>query len=468
MSLVQCVMMLICLGISLYFGDSAMPFVVGALAYMLVGGALFGFGRELKHKHTGRREGMLAVTSTWVLLSVLASIPMMLSGSTASFVDAFLECISGFTTTGATVFSQVEHLPHAILFMRSLMQWQGGIGIVVFTVAIVPMFSGGVSQIFNAETTGITHDRFLPRIADVARRLCFVYVGETLLLILLLWLGPMGLFDAVCHALSCVSTGGYSTRDLGIAAYNSPYIEYVISSFMYVGALNLALIYFALSGNVGKFLRDEEFRWFNGLICLLVLITTVWLYSQGIYSDIELAFRRALFQIVSLGSSTGFLTDDITAWKPFFWMLALMAMFVNGCAGSTSGGLKTARFAVLMKNLHTEFKKQIHPHLFTPVKLNGKPLSISIVHQVLAFCVVYLMLMFAGGVLLMLDGNDFVSSLSISCSAVSNSGPGIGAYMSSIGGASDWCKYLLAFLMLAGRLEVFTVLGIFTTHFWRR
>lgn len=468
MSLFQCMTMLCCLGISLYFGESVRPFVVGALAYVLVGSILFGLGRELRHKHIGRREGMLAVTSTWVLLSLLASIPMILSGAVDSFVDAFLECISGFTTTGATVFSKVEHLPHAILFMRSLMQWQGGIGIVVFTVAIVPIFSGGVSQIFNAETTGITHERFLPRIADIAQRLYIVYVAETLLLILLLWLGPMGLFDAVCHSLSCVSTGGYSTRDIGIAAYDSPYIEYVISFFMYVGALNLTLIYFAFSGSASKLLHDEEFRWFNGFVFIIVLITTIWLYSQGIYSDIEVALRRALFQIVSLGSSTGFLTDDITAWKPFFWMLALMVMFVNGCAGSTSGGLKIARFVVLMKNLHTEFKKQIHPHLFTPVKLNGKPLSISIVHQVLAFCVVYLMLMFAGGLVLMLDGNDFISSLSIACSAVSNSGPGIGAYMSSIGEASDWCKYLLAFLMLAGRLEVFTVLGILTTHFWRR
>lgn len=468
MSLVQCVMMLICVGISLYFGEVIMPFFIGVLAYAGVGGVLFGLGRDLKDQRVGRREGMLTVTSTWLLLSLLSTIPMMLSGATPRFVDAFLECISGFTTTGATVFSRVEHLPHGILFMRSLMQWQGGIGIVVFTVALVPMFGGGASQIFNAETTGITHERFLPRIADVAQRLCIVYVVETLVLIVLLVLGPMGLFDAVCHSLSCVSTGGYSTRDAGIAAYDSVYIEYVLSLFMYIGALNLTLIYFAFAGSPLKLLRDEEFRWFNIFIGATVIVTAIWLYSQGFYQGVEEAIRKSLFQVISLGSSTGFLTADITEWRPFFWMLGLQIMFINGCAGSTSGGLKVARFVLLMKNLYTEFKKQIYPHLFTPVKLNGKQLSISTVHQVLAFCVVYLMLIFAGSLLFMLDGNGFISSLSIACSAASNSGPGIGEYMSTIGPAGDFSKYLMAFLMLTGRLEVFTVLGILTPHFWKR
>lgn len=468
MCFVECVMMFLCLGVSIYYGEDLLPFISAILAYLGVGSVLLAGGRELKHKRTGRREGMLTVTATWLLLSLIAVIPMMLSGATPRFVDAFLECVSGFTTTGATVFAQVEHLPRGILFLRSLMQWQGGIGIVVFTVALIPIFGGGASQIFNAETTGITHDRFLPRIADVAQRLCLVYIAETLLLVLLLWYGPMSLFDAVCHAMSCLSTGGYSTRDLGIAAYDSPYVEYVLSFFMYLGALNLTLIYFALAGQPGKLLRDEEFRWFNVFMLLIISVTAIWIYTQGLYTDIEESIRRAIFQIISLGSSTGFMTADITSWKPFFWMIALLIMFVNGCAGSTSGGLKVARFVVLMKNLYTEFKKQIHPHLFTPVKLNGKQLGISTVHQVLAFCVVYLMLIFSGSLLFMLDGNGFISSLSIACSAVSNSGPGIGEYMSSIGSAGDFSKYLMAFLMITGRLEVFTVLGILTRHFWMR
>lgn len=468
MCLVESIVALMCLVMSFYFGESPLPFGLGALAYLASGLGLSAIGRELKEKQAGRREGMLTVTSTWLILSIIATIPMMLSGATPRFVDALVECMSGFTTTGATVFAEVEHLPNSILFFRSLMQWQGGIGIVVFTIALVPIFGGGASQIFNAETTGITHERFLPRITDVAKRLCLVYIAETALLILLLWLGPMGLFDSVCHALSCLSTGGYSTRNAGIAAYNSPYIEYVLLTFMYLGALNLTLVFFAVTGHPLKLWRDEEFKWFNVFIGGMTLISTVWVYTQGLYDTVEESFRRAAFQIISLGSSTGFLTADITEWKPFFWMLALLVMFVNGCAGSTSGGLKVARLVVLIKNLYNEFKKQIHPHLFTPVTINGRQISISVVHQVLAFCVVYLMLIFVGSLLIMLDGNGFLSSLSIACSAVSNSGPGIGEYLSSISTAGDFTKYLLAILMLVGRLEIFTVIGILAPHFWRK
>lgn len=468
MCLVEVVVTLMCLVMSLYFEESLLPFGAGAVGYLLCGLALSFLGRELKEKQAARREGMLTVTATWLILSLLATIPMMLSGATPRFVDAFVECVSGFTTTGATVLSQVEHLPHSILFFRSLMQWQGGIGIVVFTVALVPIFAGGASQIFNAETTGITHERFLPRITDVAKRLCMVYVGETLLLIFLLWIGPMGLFDSVCHALSCLSTGGYSTRDAGIAAYDSKYVEYLLTIFMYLGALNLTLVYFAVVGQRMKLFRDEEFMWFNVFVGGMISITGVWLYTQGIYETIEECFRKSAFQIISLGSSTGFMTADITEWKPFFWMIALLVMFVNGCAGSTSGGLKIARFVVLIKNLYNEFKKQIHPHLFTPVTINGKQLSISVVHQILAFCVAYLMLIFVGSLLIMLEGNGFLSSLSIACSAVSNSGPGIGEYTSSLTSAGDFTKYLLGGLMLIGRLEVFTVIGIFAPHFWRK
>lgn len=468
MCLVEVIVTLMCLIMAVYFCESLVPFGVGALVYLLAGLVLLFLGRELKDKQAARREGMLTVTATWLTLSLIATIPMMLSQASPRFVDAFLECISGFTTTGATIFAEVEHLPHSILFFRSLMQWQGGIGIVVFTVALVPIFAGGASQIFNAETTGITHERFLPRITDVAKRLCLVYVGETLLLILLLWLGPMGLFDAVCHSLSCLSTGGYSTRNAGIAAYDSVYVEYLLTLFMYIGALNLTLVYFAVIGEPRKLLRDEEFKWFNVFVGGMILVTTLWLYSQGIYHSIEECLRRAAFQIISLGSSTGFMTADITAWKPFFWMIALLVMFVNGCAGSTAGGLKIARFVVLIKNLYNEFKKQIHPHLFTPVTINGKQLTISVVHQVLAFCVAYLMLIFVGSLLIMLEGNGFLSSLSIACSAVSNSGPGIGEYTSTLASAGDFTKYLLGGLMLIGRLEVFTVIGIFAPHFWRK
>lgn len=453
--------------VGVYYQEALTPYLTSVLVYLGVGGLLLSFGKRLKTTKTTRREGMLTVTLTWVTLSLVGVVPMLMSGATNDFMSALTETISGFTTTGATIFTQVEQLPKALLFWRSLMQWQGGIGIVVVTLALLPIFGGGASQIYNAETTGITHDRFLPRIKDVARRLMIVYIVETVLLILLLWAGPMSLFDSVCHALSCISTGGYSTRDAGVVAYDSAYVEYVLTLFMFLGGLNIALIFFAVTGHPRQMFRDEEFRWFSLVILAVGTMTALWLWHQGVYDSWEETIRRSFFQVVSLGTSTGFLTADINAWGPFFWMLALFIMFVNGCAGSTSGGLKMSRFVVLLKNLYNEFKKQIQPHLLTPVLLNGKQLSISVVHQILAFCVLYILLLFAGAMLLMLDGNSFISGISVSCSALSNSGPGIGEYMSSLSSATGFSKGILCFLMLAGRLEVFTVMGIFSRHFWR-
>ena len=332
----------------------------------------------------------------------------------------------------------------------------------------MPIFGGGATQLYNAETTGITHDRFFPRISDVAKTLWLVYLAETVLLVALLWIGPMNLFDAICHAFTCISTGGYSTKNESVEAFNSPYIEYVLSFFMFIGSLNLTLVFFAITGKPGRLLRDEEFRFFTFFISSLAFITILWMVLHGEYPTLEENLRRGLFQTISLGSSTGYLSPDLTQLGPFIWMIGLLLMFVNGCAGSTCGGLKCSRFLVLLKNLYNEFKKQIHPHLLTPVLINNRQLSVSAVHQVLAFCMMYVMLIFVGATLLMLDNNGFISSISIACSAVSNSGPAIGEYATSMASAGIFSKTILCFLMLAGRLEVFTVIGILTPYFWSR
>ena len=468
MCFVEGVTMLSVLLVALFYRESPTPWLITIGAFFLVGAVLLHQGRTLRKKKASRREGMLAVTSVWLLLSLIGMLPFLLTGAFTSPMDAFFETISGFTTTGATVCTKIEGLSHALLLWRSLTQWQGGVGIVVFTVALIPIFGGGASQIYNAETTGITHDRFLPRISDVAKWLWGIYLAETVVLILLLWVGPMNLFDSVCHAMTCISTGGYSTRDASVAAFDSAYVEYVLSLFMYIGGLNLTLVYFAVTGKPLKLICDEEARFFTLFIIGITAISSVWLILQGEYPTIESNIRHALFEVLTLGSSTGYSTADVTLWGPFFWMIALLLMFVNGCAGSTAGGLKVSRFLVLIKNLYNEFKKQIHPHLLTPVLLNGRQISVSIVHQIMAFCVLYVALIFFGAMLLMLDNNGFVSSISIACSAVSNSGPGIGEYAANVAGAGDFTKGLLCFLMLAGRLEVFTVIGILTPHFWRR
>ena len=468
MCLLEAGIMVVVLLLALAFHESLLPWIVTILAFLGIGLPLASLGKDLKKKQATRREGMLTVTFVWLLLSLVGMLPFLLSGMTSNVLDAFFETISGFTTTGASVFSDVESFPKSLLFWRSLTQWQGGVGIVVFTVALMPIFEGGATQLYNAETTGITHDRFFPRISDVAKTLWLVYLAETVLLVALLWIGPMNLIDAICHAFTCISTGGYSTKNESVEAFNSPYIEYVLSFFMFIGSLNLTLVFFAITGKPGRLLRDEEFRFFSFFIVVIAVITTIWLVLQEEYPSLEANFRQSLFTTLSLGSSTGYTAADITLWGPFFWMLALLLMFVNGCAGSTSGGLKSARFLVLLKNLYNEFKKQIHPHLLTPVLMNKRQLSVSAVHQVLAFCVMYIMLIFMGATLLLMDQNDFISSVSIACSAISNSGPGIGKYGLSVSEAGAFTKSILCFLMLAGRLEVFTVLCILTPYFCKR
>lgn len=468
MCFVESITLLSVLAVALYYGEDLSPWLLTIAVFLLCSAGLTYLGRDLKHKMASRREGMLAVSLVWLLLSLLGMLPYLFTGATRSVLDAFFETMSGFTTTGSTVLAHVEHLDKGLLFWRSLTQWQGGVGIVVFTIALLPIFGGGASQIYNAETTGITHDRFLPRISDVARCLWGIYLAETLLAFVFLWLGPMDAFEALCHALTCISTGGYSTRDASIAAYHSSYTEYVLSCLMFVGSLNLTLVYFAAKGQVKTLLRDEEFRAYALFIGVITLTLTLWLTLRWEYKTLEENFRAALFMTTSLGSSTGYLTQDVTQWGGFAWMLALLVMFVNGCAGSTSGGLKMSRFIVLLKNLYNEFKKQLHPHLLTPVLMNGRQLSVSVVHQILAFCVLYVLLLFLGALVLLADGNGFISSISLACSAISNSGPAIGEYAFSLASATAPTKLTLSFLMLAGRLEVFTVIGIFTPYFWKR
>ena len=341
---------------------------------------------------------------------------------------------------------------------------------IVFTVALMPIFGGGASQMFDAETPGITHERFRPRIAQVAKRLWGVYLFLTILLAFLLWLGPMDVYDAVNHSMTCMSTGGYSTKNASIAHWNSPYIEYIISIFMCIGATNMTLIYFIMNGKVMKLLNDEETIWFYAIVVLAVAVTFIWIYFNGIVTDVELAFRQAFFQVTSIISTCGFATADYIPWGPFFWMFALLLMMICGCAGSTSGGLKTGRVAILVKNLFNEFKKQTHPHAIIPVRMNGRVISSELVHRVLAFAVIYVGLMMFTSFILLADGVGFEEALGASVSAVSNTGPGLGSCgpVCNFSELPDLSKWVLSFAMMTGRLELFTVLTILLPGFWKQ
>lgn len=454
----------------LYRGNDVFPLLLSSGILFGAGILFYLIGFRANEHSAGRREGMLTVTLTWILFSVFGMLPFYLGGYIPTITDAFFETMSGFTTTGSTVLKNIESLPKGILFWRSLTQWQGGMGMIVFTVALMPIFGGGAIQLFDAETTGITHERFRPRVTQVAKRLWGVYLFLTLLVMLLLWLGPMDLYDAVNHAMTTMSTGGYSTKNASIAYWNSAYIDYVITIFMCVGSTNITLIYFFLNGKFSRLLKDEETHWFYSFVAITIVVVTAWLMFKGFETDLEPAFRKAAFQVATLISTCGFATADYIPWGPFFWMIALILMVVCGCGGSTSGGLKMGRVVVLSKNLFNAFKKQTHPHAVVPVRVNNHVISYEIVHKVLAFTFVYMSLMVVSCLVLTLDGMEFADTVGAVTSAISNTGPGLGT-LGPTGNFSEVpivSKWFLSFLMMTGRLEIFTVLTILVPGFWKQ
>lgn len=446
------------------------PFLLSCGIMFSAGLLFYGVGYRADEYNAGRREGMLTVTLTWVLFSFLGMLPFYLGGYIDSVTDAYFETMSGFTTTGSTILRDIEVLPRGILFWRSLTQWQGGIGMIVFTVALLPIFGGGASQLFDAEMPGITHERFRPRVAQVAKRLFGVYLLLTVVLIALLWAGPMDFYDALVHGLSTISTGGYSTKNASIAYWNSAYLEYVIMAFMFIGATNIALIYFIFNRQPKKLFRDEEFRWFFFFTLTMISITVTWLLYNGFATDVEVALRKSAFHVISLITTCGFVTENYITWGSFFWAIALVLMFICGCAGSTSGGLKMGRFVILVKNLSNEFKKQTHPHAVIPVRMNGHVVSSELVHRVLAFVFAYITLIVISCLALSLDGMKFEETIGAVISAISNIGPGLGE-VGPVGNYADVptvSKWFLSFLMLTGRLEIFTVLTILVPGFWKQ
>ena len=453
-----------------YQGDDVYPLALSSGILFVFGNLLYLVGYRANESTAGRREGMLIVALTWALFSFFGMLPFYLGGYIDNITDAYFETMSGFTTTGATILSDIESLPHGILLWRSLTQWQGGIGVIVFAVALLPILGGGASQMFDAETSGITHERFRPRITQVAKRLWGLYLVLTAVLAGLLWLGPMDLFDAINHSFTCISTGGYSTKNAGVAFWDSPYIEYIIAIFMCIGSTNMTLLYFLFNGKIGKLWRDEETRWFYSIVALSTLITFVWIYGKGMVAELEPAFRASFFQVVNLLSTSGYTYVDYLQWGPFFWLIALILMVICGCAGSTCGGFKVGRFVIMAKNLFNIFKKQTHPHAVLPVRFNGRVISTDVVNRVLAFAFAYVVLIVVGCLILMADDAGFEESIGAVVTCLGNVGPGLGTCgpVSNFAGFSDLSKWVLSFIMMTGRLEIFTVLTILLPSFWKQ
>ena len=470
--LLETVFLLMAAGVALgYQGPDAQAFLISS-GLMLSGGGLFYFiGRKADEYHAGRREGMLAVTLTWVALSLFGMAPFYIGGYITDFSDAFLETLSGFTTTGLPVFDDVEKLPHGILFWRSLMQWQGGIGMVVFTVALLPMFGGGASQLFDAEMTGFSNERFLPRITQVAKRLSGVYLMLTVVFALLLWCGPMDLFEAVNHAMAGISTGGSSTKNINIAYWNTAYTDYVMIACMCIGGMKLPFFYFALKGKSRLFQQDEETRWYLSYLLVFIAITVGWLFYHHyeVSGTVEQTVRKAVFQVVSLATTTGYTTADYLSWGHFYMLVALILMLICGCGGSTSGGIKVGRVMILLKNVYNEFRRQIHPAAVLPVRVNGRAISQEMIYRVHIFVIMYLLLIGLSWFFLLISGMSFDGALYAAVSAIGNAGLSPAAFgEGSIQSLPVLSKWFLSFLMIVGRLEIFTVLTILIPSFWRK
>jgi trk system potassium uptake protein TrkH len=469
--LIESLFMMAAAIVAFYYRDSSGDAILAGCAITLVSGMLLRLiGFQEYERPIGKRESFLVVASTWVILSAFGMLPYYLSGILPDVSNAFFETMSGFTTTGSTTIVNIDATPRGILFWRSLTQWIGGIGIIVFALALLPMLGGNASFLFDAETTGITHDRFRPRVTQVAKRLWGTYLFVTALLTVLLYAGPMGIFDSVCHAMSTMSTGGYSTKQASIAYWDSAYIEYVVSLFMFIGGINFSLIYFVFQGYPRKLFRDEEFRWYFFIALSFIVLVAGCLYASGQITNLEKSFRISLFQIISVITTTGYSTADYVEWGAFYSLVITLLMVFCACAGSTSGGIKIVRLIILCKNALNEFKLQVHPNAILPVRLNGNVIPVEVVTKMLAFMFLYLAILAFSFLILSFTGMEFEEAVSSAVSCMGNVGPGLGSLSPSghFAYIPDFSKWYLSFLMLTGRLELFTVLSLFMPAFWKR
>ncbi|MFO7527050.1 MAG: TrkH family potassium uptake protein, partial [Ignavibacteriaceae bacterium] len=449
---------------SIYYGhDDIIAILISAGITILAGVILWLFSRDADRRQLGKREGYLIVTLGWFSMAIFGSIPFIIYGAIPSYTDAFFETMSGFTTTGATILTDIEALPYGLLFWRSLTQWLGGMGIIVLSLAILPLLGIGGMQLFAAEVPGVTKDKFHPRVKETAKRLWGIYVILTGTEVLLLLLGGLNLFDAVCHSFTTMATGGFSTKNSSTAHFDSAYVQYVFIVFMLFAGMNFTLHYFALHLKFDAFRRNTEFKFYILFIIGVTLIIT-FIHRPHHTFELEESFRQSLFHVTSLVTTTGFVSSDFENWAPFSRMFFFTLLFIGGCAGSTGGGIKFVRHFLLLKNGLLEFKRLIHPRAVIPVRFNGKSVIPEIISNVQAFFIIYILLFVFGSVLLSFLGLDFFTAAGATATCLGNVGPGMGV-VGPVGNFSDLpdiSKWILSFFMLIGRLELFTVLLLFS------
>jgi len=467
--------------ISLIYKDGVTLQLFLAGIITLIAGMLVMFFTRRHKKEMNKREGYIVVTFGWIIMVLAGTLPYVFTGSISSFTNAFFETMSGFTTTGASILNDIEAVPKGVLFWRSLTHWIGGMGIIVLAIAILPLLGIGGMQLFAAEAPGPSADKLHPRITDTAKRLWLIYFGYTAAETVLLQVAGMTFFDAINHALCTLSTGGFSTKNASVAYWNDqPVIQYIIIVFMFLAGTNFVLSYFAFKGKVQKIIQDEEFKLYFKFIAVFTVIAALIIYFRAdisassiahpmVWGEAESAFRHALFQVISVITTTGFVTADFTLWTPFLVVLFFGLMFLGGSAGSTSGGVKVVRHLILIKNGFLEFKRTLHPNAIIPVRYNTKSISGDIVFNVLAFFILYMLSFIVGALGFSMMEIDFQSAIGLAASSLGNVGPALGDFspVNNFANLPNIGKWWCSFLMLIGRLELFTVLILFTPFFWR-
>ena len=453
---------------SWFYGDGvAGSFLLSSAISAGCGGLLFKLFRS--ETDLSVREGFAIVSFGWTLFALFGALPFVFSGAIPSYLNAFFETMSGFTTTGSTILTDIEAMPPSLLLWRSLTQWLGGMGIIVLSLAILPMLGVGGMQLFKAEVPGPTADRLKPRIQDTAKLLWGVYVLLTGAEVIMLMAGGMSFFDGINHAFTTMATGGFSTKNASVAAYDSAYIDWVITFFMILAGVNFSLHYLALRGRIGDFIRNEEFLFYTGLIMVGTILITL-LNMGHIYPDFLDNLRFSAFQVVSIMTTTGFATADYELWPVLCQYLLIFSMFIGGCAGSTGGGMKVARILLLFKHTQVQLFRLIHPRAVRLVKLGDRPVDKDVMQSILGFFALYLGVFVAASFIMAGIGMDLPSAGASVIATLSNIGPGLG----SVGPVDNFAhvpafgKLVLAFCMLLGRLELFTVLVLVFPSFWRK
>ncbi|MDR1672639.1 MAG: TrkH family potassium uptake protein [Bacteroidales bacterium] len=460
------ILMLLPAAVSLMYGEGDAVSILAAALTTLATGASFRFFFKSGSREIGKREGHVIVSAVWIVFTVFGSLPFIFSGQIPSVSDAFFETMSGFTTTGSTILTDIERLSHGMLFWRSLMHFTGGLGILVMAIAILPVFGVGSMSIYQAETSSaIAGNRLSPKIKDTARHITRIYLFFNVAC-MLFYLPEMGVFDALCHAFSTTASGGFSTKNASMGTY-SAYSQYVSVAFMLLAGTNFTLLFYAWKRDFRKLTSNDEFRYYLSIVLVASLFICCWLLFDG--AGTERSVRESLFHTVSILTTTGYVVSDYTLWTPPLWFVLYLISFVGGCAGSTSGGLKVVRFVLLSRAIPVQFKRILHQRGMIQVKLNGQNVSDDQLFRTLSFFMIFLCIFTVGALVLMICGLDFVSAVGAAIACLSNSGPGLGmvgpagsfAEISAVG------KWVCSFMMLLGRLELYAVLILCSRNFWK-